>query len=70
MQQNRYPLEELAGAILSPFEQFLRRTTAGGIVLMGTTVTALLIANLPVGAAFHHLREQASRSVSAVCSCT
>jgi len=58
MQQNRYPLEELVGAILSPFEQFLRRTTAGGIVLMGTTVTALLIANLPVGAAFHHFWEQ------------
>lgn len=44
MENKRYPLESLFGRILSPFEQFLRRTTAGGIVLMTTTVIALVLA--------------------------
>ncbi|HWA38937.1 MAG TPA: Na+/H+ antiporter NhaA [Burkholderiales bacterium] len=39
-----YPLEPLFGRILTPFERFLRRTTAGGIVLIGTTALALLLA--------------------------
>jgi Na+:H+ antiporter, NhaA family len=42
----RYPLEPLFGRILSPFEQFLRRTTAGGIVLVATTAVALGLATL------------------------
>lgn len=41
----RYPLEPLFGRVLSPFERFLRRTTAGGIVLVGTTVVALAAAS-------------------------
>lgn len=41
MSETRYPLEPLFGRILSPFERFLRRTTAGGIVLVGTTLIAL-----------------------------
>lgn len=45
MQTPRYPLERLFGRILSPFEQFLRRTTAGGIVLIGTTLVALALAS-------------------------
>jgi NhaA family Na+:H+ antiporter len=53
-----YPLEPLFGQILSPFEQFLRRTTAGGIVLVLTTLMTLIIANSPAGAAFHHFWEQ------------
>lgn len=44
MENHRYPLESLFGRIASPFEQFLRRTTAGGIVLMTTTVIALALA--------------------------
>ena len=44
MKTKAYPLESLFGRILSPFEQFLRRTTAGGIVLMTTTVIALVLA--------------------------
>ncbi len=44
MENHRYPLESLFGRILSPFEQFLRRTTAGGIVLITTTVIALGLA--------------------------
>jgi NhaA family Na+:H+ antiporter len=41
-----YPLEPLFGRILWPFERFRRRTTAGGIVLIGTTLTALAVASL------------------------
>jgi NhaA family Na+:H+ antiporter len=39
-----YPLEPLFGRVISPFERFLRRTTAGGIVLIATTVIALVLA--------------------------
>lgn len=53
-----YPLEPLFGQVLSPFENFLRRTTAGGIVLIGTSLLTLLIANSRWGAAFHHFWEQ------------
>src|SRR5688572_29364335 len=42
--QPHYPLEPLFGRILSPFEQFLQRTTAGGIVLVATTIVALGLA--------------------------
>lgn len=44
MANHRYPLESIFGRILSPFEQFLRRTTAGGIVLVVTTTVALGLA--------------------------
>lgn len=56
--QKKYPLEPLFGRILSPFEAFLSRTTAGGIVLMGTTLLTLLIANVFDSAAIHHFWEQ------------
>lgn len=42
-----YPLEPLFERIRSPFERFLRRTTAGGIVLIATTFIALALATLP-----------------------
>ena len=45
MTRSQYPLERLFGRIRTPFEQFLRRTTAGGIVLMSTTVLALALAS-------------------------
>jgi NhaA family Na+:H+ antiporter len=41
-----YPLEPLFERIRSPFERFLRRTTAGGIVLIATTLIALALATL------------------------
>lgn len=53
-----YPLERLFVRVLSPFERFLQRTTAGGIVLMGTTLLTLFIANSPWGPAFHYFWEQ------------
>jgi NhaA family Na+:H+ antiporter len=46
MENKQYPLESLFGRILSPFEQFLRRTTAGGIVLITATLIALGLATL------------------------
>ena len=49
----RYPLEPLFGRILSPFEQFLRRTTAGGIVLTATTALTLVLASA-LGAGLIH----------------
>ncbi len=53
-----YPLETLFGRIMSPFERFLKQTTAGGIVLIGTTVFTILFANTPWGGWIHHLFEQ------------
>lgn len=44
MENRNYPLEALFGRVLTPFEEFLRRTTAGGIVLMAATVVALGLA--------------------------
>ena len=61
MQRATYPLERLFGRILTPFERFLKRTTAGGIVLMVTTVVALILANSPWGGAFTQLWEQPGR---------
>ncbi|MGH8612543.1 MAG: Na+/H+ antiporter NhaA [Gammaproteobacteria bacterium] len=61
MQRATYPLEPLFGRILTPFERFLKRTTAGGIVLMVTTLLALIMANSPWGEAFTELWEQPGR---------
>jgi NhaA family Na+:H+ antiporter len=56
-QATPYPLEPLFGRILTPFEQFLRRTTAGGIVLIGTTIATLGLAAVLGGEAIHHFWE-------------
>ena len=53
MERGQYPLEPLFGRILSPFERFLRRTTAGGIVLVGATVIALALATIFGAHAIH-----------------
>src|SRR3990172_3992997 len=58
MANNRYPLETLFGRILSPFEQFLRRTTAGGIVLMATTIVTLGLATALGAEIIHHFWER------------
>ncbi|RPI41617.1 MAG: Na+/H+ antiporter NhaA [Betaproteobacteria bacterium] len=46
MENEAYPLERLFGRIRTPFEEFLRRTTAGGIVLITTTLIALALASI------------------------
>jgi NhaA family Na+:H+ antiporter len=43
---NSYPMEKLFGKILSPFERFLKSTTAGGLVLLGTSLLTIILANL------------------------
>jgi NhaA family Na+:H+ antiporter len=58
MDQPHYPLEPLFGRILSPFEQFLRRTTAGGIVLVATTIVALGLATAVGADAIQRFTEQ------------
>jgi len=52
-----YPLEQLFGRVLSPFERFLRRTTAGGIVLIATTVVTLGLAAVLGGEVIHRFWE-------------
>jgi Na+:H+ antiporter, NhaA family len=53
-----YPLERLFGAALGPLERFLRQATAGGIVLVATTVVTLLVANSALGDGIEHFWEQ------------
>lgn len=57
METPKYPLESLFGRILTPFEQFLRRTTAGGIALIATTAISLGLAAW-LGDAVHHFWDQ------------
>jgi len=57
MIKRHYPLEPLFGKIIGPFERFLRQTTAGGLVLMGTTLLTLIVASSPWGDAYRHLWE-------------
>lgn len=53
-----YPLEKLFGRVLSPFERFLQRTIAGGVILVGTTLLALVLAALLGGDKVHHFWQQ------------
>jgi NhaA family Na+:H+ antiporter len=52
-----YPLESLFGRILTPFEHFLHRTTAGSIVLVATTAATLLAASFFDMSAMHEALE-------------
>lgn len=45
-----YPLEPFFLRVLSPFERFTRRASAGGLVLVGATVLTLLLAHSSWGA--------------------
>jgi Na+:H+ antiporter, NhaA family len=56
--QPKYPLEPLFARILTPFERFLRRTTAGGLVLIGTTLVTLALAAFLGAEAFRHFWEE------------
>jgi NhaA family Na+:H+ antiporter len=42
-----YPLEEAFGRVLSPLERFVRRSVAGGLVLIAATALTLVLANSP-----------------------
>lgn len=49
------PWEQAFARIATPFEEFIHRQTTGGIVLMATTLVALLLANSALAPAYEHL---------------
>ena len=49
------PWEKIFGRILTPFEEFIRQQTAGGIVLIGCAVVALVLANGPLAERYFDL---------------
>ncbi|HEU4643122.1 MAG TPA: Na+/H+ antiporter NhaA [Gemmatimonadaceae bacterium] len=51
------PAEPLVERLLAPFRRFASITSAGGIVLLGTTVVALAWANSPWADGYRHLWE-------------
>jgi NhaA family Na+:H+ antiporter len=57
MSGNIYPLEPFFGKIISPFERFIKQTTAGGIVLMVMTLLTIIIASSRLGDAYRHIWE-------------
>ena len=51
------PDAPLIERVLDPFQRFFSKATAGGLVLLGCTVVALVWANSPWADAYHHLWE-------------
>lgn len=49
------PWEKSFEKILTPFEEFIHRQTTSGLLLMGTAVIALILANGPLSSAYGHL---------------
>ena len=49
------PWEKSFDKILTPFEEFIHRQTTSGILLMGTAVLALVLANGPLASAYEHV---------------
>lgn len=56
-EQNHAPLEKHFDRLLTPIDRFLHDETAGGLLLMGCAITALIIANSPLASAYHHILE-------------
>ncbi len=52
------PIEQpLLKILLTPFQQFVRRESAGGLILVGAAVAAFAWANLPAAESYHRLKE-------------
>ena len=49
------PWEKSFDKILTPFEEFIHRQTTSGLLLMGTAVLALVLANGPLASAYEHI---------------
>jgi NhaA family Na+:H+ antiporter len=49
------PWEKSFDKILTPFEEFIHRQTTSGLLLMGTAVLALVLANGPLASAYAHV---------------
>lgn len=48
------PWEKSFDKILSPFEEFIHRQTTSGLLLMGTAILALVLANGPLASEYKH----------------
>jgi len=53
-----YERKRPVNRILAPVNKFIRKQTTGGIVLMATTLVAIILANSPVAEAYHHFFQQ------------
>jgi len=51
----RAPLEKSFSRILTPFDDFIRRQTTSGMLLVGTAILALILANSALATAYEHL---------------
>lgn len=49
------PWEDSFSRILTPFEEFIHRQTTSGMLLLGTAILALILANSAVAAVYEHL---------------
>jgi NhaA family Na+:H+ antiporter len=49
------PWEKSFDRIITPFEEFIHRQTTSGLLLMGTAIIALLLANGPLASAYQHM---------------
>lgn len=49
------PWEKSFDKILTPFEEFIHRETTSGLLLMGTAILALVLANGPLASAYEHV---------------
>jgi len=49
------PWEKSFDKVLTPFEEFIHRQTTSGLLLMGTAILALVLANGPLSSAYEHL---------------
>lgn len=49
------PWEKSFDKILTPFEEFIHRETTSGLLLMGTAVLALVLANGPLASVYEHV---------------
>ncbi len=49
------PWEKSFDKILTPFEEFIHRQTTSGLLLMGSAVLALVLANGPLASAYEHV---------------
>lgn len=52
---NYAPWERAFTKVLTPFEQFIHRETTSGLLLMGTAILAMILANSFLAAAYQHL---------------
>ena len=49
------PWEKSFDKILTPFEEFIHRQTTSGLLLMGTAIIALVLANSPFADLYAHI---------------